>query len=334
MGDGEQHIIKINDLGIGYKSPVVTPIFDHINLYARLGEMVALIGRNGTGKSTLLRTLVRLQHKLYGDIMISGNELESISSVDMAKLVSYVSTEIIHTENLKVYDLVALGRFPYTNWLGVLKEEDHRAVCGALEMVGMTNFSNKNVHEISDGERQKVMIARAVAQDTPIMILDEPTAFLDLPNKYEVISLLGCLAKDKNKCIIFSSHDLNIAIREADMIWMMMNKGIQTGAPEDLILSGKFDDMFENAALRFNVNTGDFFIPKKTNKQICVNAKGLARYWTVHALNRIGYKVVDDKDVPGKIVVQGKTNKITWQYVYKKEIRDFESLYKLLVYLK
>ncbi len=334
MAINNQHIIQIKSLGIGYRLPKQYLIFDHIDLEAKKGEMIALIGRNGTGKSTLLRTLVKLQQKIKGHIFIDNEEIEKISGLELAKRVGFVSTEIIHTENLKVYDLVALGRFPYTNWLGNLKDHDHRQVRLALEMVGMEHFAEKNVQEVSDGERQKIMIARALAQDTEILILDEPTAFLDLPNKYEVISLLGRLAREKNKCIIFSSHDLNITIREADMIWMMTDDVIKKGAPEDMILSGMFDDMFKHSNLNFNIDSGDFFIPKKTNKKIHLRGEGLYKYWTTNALSRIGYMALEQEDTTEKIVIDKKDNKLTWVYENMKEKKEFNDLYNLLLFLR
>ncbi len=333
MTNNDQHIIQIKGLGIGYRSPGQHVIYDNINLTARKGELIALIGRNGTGKSTLLRTLVKLQQKINGSIYIHNEEIEHSTGLEMAKRVSYVSTEIVHADNLKVYDLVALGRFPYTNWLGKIKDHDRCMIEQALEMVDMKSFAEKNIQEVSDGERQKIMIARALAQDTEILILDEPTAFLDLPNKYEVVSLLGYLAREKNKCIIFSSHDLNITIREADMIWMMMDDEIKTGAPEDMIISGMFGDMFKDSNLNFNIHNGDFFIPKKTEQSIYLYGEGIYKHWTTHALERAGYVAVEQQETPERLSIIHKGKQVIWAYENKKEKKEFYDLYNLLLFL-
>src|SRR5690606_10684611 len=160
-------------------------VLKNINLTAATGEMVALIGSNGIGKSTLLRTIAAFQPSLAGEIQISGKGLKTLNPKEISRIMSFVSTEIIRIPNLSVFDLVAYGRFPYTNWIGMLANEDKRAVYDAIEKVGLGEMAGKPVMQISDGERQRAMIARALAQDTPVIILDEPTAYLDVSNKYE-----------------------------------------------------------------------------------------------------------------------------------------------------
>ena len=175
-----------------------------MSLSAKEGEFIALIGQNGIGKSTLLKTLVKLHPCLSGEIFMGGMRIQDFSMHDFSKFVGYVSTEVIRTGNLKVKDLVSLGRYPYTNWIGKLTNQDQEMVDSALEMVGLSDLKQKNITEVSDGERQRAMIARTIAQDTKVLILDEPTAFLDLPNRYDVLHLLKSLSHNQGKTIIFS----------------------------------------------------------------------------------------------------------------------------------
>ena len=244
--------VKIKNLSLGYKtkSSRVEEIFPPFSLVADNSQLIALVGRNGVGKSTLLRTLAGLQNIFSGEIYINGKPSTILSRKDYANLVSYVSTETVRVMHLKVFDLVALGRYSYTGWLGNINANDEKIILNSLEMVGMSDFVNRNVSELSDGERQRVMIARALVQDTPIIILDEPTAFLDLPNKYEIILLLRNLAHEKSKTIIFSTHDLNIALQLTDRIWLMANGKMYNDNPAKLISTNAFDEMLKETKLK------------------------------------------------------------------------------------
>lgn len=234
LGYGERILFKRADIGFGW------------------GEFTALIGRNGTGKSTLLRTIASLAKPMEGHITLSGVRLEELSRMEIAERIAFVSTDEVKVENLKVEDVVALGRAPYTNWVGTLTEEDKAKVACSLRLVGMESFAQKGIQTLSDGERQRVMIARALAQDTPIILLDEPTAFLDLPNKYEICLLLRELAHKEGKCIIFSTHDFNIALDLCDTIAMIDHGHFFYGTTDMLISSGELDRLFEDTALTFD----------------------------------------------------------------------------------
>lgn len=234
LGYGDRILFKNADIGFGW------------------GEFTALIGRNGTGKSTLLRTIASLAKPLAGHITVDGRRLDELSRRDAAALISFVSTDEVHVENLRVADVVALGRSPYTNWVGSLTEEDRKRVAHALSLVGMDSFAGKGIETLSDGERQRVMIARALAQDTPIILLDEPTAFLDLPNKYDIGLLLRKLAHEEGKCIVFSTHDLNIALELCDTIAMIDAGKFYHGTTDMLVGSSVIGRLFENTALEFD----------------------------------------------------------------------------------
>ncbi|MDR3227311.1 MAG: ABC transporter ATP-binding protein [Prevotellaceae bacterium] len=246
-----QHNIIIENISLGYKDSTNTvEIFPPFSLTADSSQFIALVGRNGVGKSTLLRTITGLQKIFSGKIYIDGKSTENLSRKQYADLMSFVSTETVRVLHLKVFDLVALGRYTYTNVFGNLSLSDEKIILDSLKMVGMSDFIWRNVSELSDGERQRVMIARALVQDTPIMILDEPTAFLDIPNKYEIILLLRNLAREKAKTIIFSTHDLNIALQLADKIWLMANKKMHDGTPAQLIQTNAFNQMLDGTMLK------------------------------------------------------------------------------------
>ena len=208
-------MIRLNDLTIGYGHRI---LLQHASATIPAGELVALVGRNGTGKSTLLRAIAGLGERLGGEIRLDGHSLETLSPQQLATTVSFVTTERVRIPNLRCEDVVALGRAPYTNWIGRVQEQDKAIVERSLELVGMAAFAGKTMDRMSDGECQRVMIARALAQDTPIILLDEPTSFLDLPNRYELCTLLRRLAHDHRKCILFSTHELDIALSLADGI--------------------------------------------------------------------------------------------------------------------
>ena len=334
MKDLPPDIITTTDLSIGYTvSGKPQALLSSVSLQASKGELVALIGRNGAGKSTLLRTLTKQLPPLSGKINILGRELEKYSMSRYAKHVSFVSTEVVKVNNLRVIDLVALGRFPHTNWLGKLQPGDQYIVDDAIASVGLTHLTYKNSNQISDGERQRVMIARAIAQDTPVIILDEPTAFLDITNRYEIVELMLRLSRKKNKTILFSSHDLSITLQEADKIWLMNDKNILQGAPEDLIINNSFNKLFQNSRVNFDGITGEFRLKKKTGTDITLNGDDKLLVWTQKALERTGFGIT--KKVQEIQVTAGiKENKPVWTLTVKNEKLEFFSIYELSVYLK
>lgn len=329
-------VLLTSDLEIGFvlnnhKKKIV---YSDINVSAAKGELVALIGQNGIGKSTLLRTLANLQKSLSGEILIKGAEINEFKRIEAARIISFVSTEPVRIANLKVFDLVALGRFPHTNWAGRLKQRDRKLVQEAIMLVGLEGFEQKSVSEISDGERQRAMIARTLAQETGIMILDEPTAFLDLPGKYEIIQILNDLASNTGKTIIFSTHDLNIAMHRADKIWLMLPHEIVSGAPEDLVLNNRFADIFKNSVLKFDVRRGDFLMPMDISGEIGLKGKGLTGLWTQKALERIGLKVAEAGKQEYIVTVNEKDGVIQWCLKTGDKKNEFDSIYQLSLFLK
>ena len=250
-------ILKTNSLTIGYKQ--VLPIQQELNLSVSEGEMVCLIGPNGCGKSTLIRSIAGLQPCLAGEVYIGGKAISKQSNKDRALLISLVLTDRVEGGNLTVFDVVAMGRYPYTSWLGGLSEADKQLAWEALKQVRLTAFAKRYLNELSDGERQRAMIAKACVQDTPLIILDEPTAHLDLPNRIEIMLLLRNLAKNNQKSILLSTHELDLALQTADTVWLMEQyKGITVGAPEDLVSNGAIQRLFANSSFSFDNLSGGF----------------------------------------------------------------------------
>ncbi|WP_300921506.1 ABC transporter ATP-binding protein, partial [uncultured Duncaniella sp.] len=208
-------MIHLKDFSIGFGSRT---LLDKVNTSFGKGQLTALIGRNGSGKSTLLRAIAGLNRQYSGDIILDGKDIRSLTPDRLARSLAFVTTERTRIPNLRCEDVVAIGRAPYTNWIGRMREIDRHIVSDAIRSVGMEGYAGRTMDTMSDGECQRIMIARALAQDTPVMLLDEPTSFLDMPNRYELVSLLRTLAHKKAKCVLFSTHELDVALRMCDSI--------------------------------------------------------------------------------------------------------------------
>ncbi len=331
MGTG-MIIAETNRLSVGYRNHNrVFRVMEGLTLSARRGELVALIGRNGAGKSTLLRTLVGLQPPLGGSIALDGHALGEIGLSQLPKLVSFVSTEPFTIHNIKVRDVVSLGRFPYTNWIGTLTDADEETVAIALEATGLSGLENRSIDSISDGERQRTLIARSLAQDTGLLVMDEPTAFLDLPSRYGIVSLLRRLTREKGKCVIYSTHDLDTAINEADRIWLMTGDGVSEGAPEDMMLTGEFARAFESPLLSFSITDGAFSFVRSRQTGIALEGRGRVAKMTVRALSRCGY-TIDSRAQP-KVTITENSGSAEWVVTGSGEDKRYTSLYDLVTHL-
>jgi iron complex transport system ATP-binding protein len=332
--DLHMDLLQTVDLSIGYPSKYNKPLPGVFNLSASQGELVALVGKNGIGKSTLLKTLVKLQPPVAGSIFLEGKQLLEFSAKELSTRLGFVSTEPVQVNNLSVYDLVSLGRYPYTNWFGTNREMDREMIQKAMHLVGIENLKEKNIRQISDGERQRAMIARTLAQDTRLIILDEPTAFLDLPNKYEIVHLLNKLAREQNKTVIFSTHELNIAIEEADKIWLMTPEGTHQGAPEDLIYLKRFSDMFDKKGSSYISEKGELKIRKEFNNKIGLNGQGKEFLLTKKALERIGMECIGETDENETVNIVHSGNFVEWIYESKHDQQKFRDIYSLISFLK
>lgn len=285
-------VIKTSDLCIGYplKGGQKKVIHEQLTLQVFPGEVTCLLGLNGAGKSTLLRTLCGFQPALMGNIVIEGKPLSIYSQSELSLLLGVVLTEKTNAGGITVYDLVSLGRHPYTGFFGQLKSHDHQVIEDSIEAVGIGHKSQNFVSELSDGERQKVMIAKTLAQECPIIILDEPTAFLDVTSRIETMVLLHKLAIEQQKAILLSTHDLELAIQMGDRLWLLeRGRSLTSGTPEDLILSGAFESFFQKDGIVFDPATGKLNI-EKPEHPIGVEGDFIVSYWVGNALIRNGYK--------------------------------------------
>ena len=295
------------------------------------GELIAVIGRNGAGKSTLLRTIAGIQPLISGSLIVGGKELKDYSRSDLSRNVGYISTETVRVGNMRVYDLVAQGRFPYTNWFGTIEAEDNDAIMASTAKAGMTGFENRMLNELSDGERQRAMIAMILAQDAKLMVMDEPTAFLDISNKFEISNLLRDLAVERNKTIIFSTHDPGMAISMADKIWIIHDRSLLEGAPEDLILRGEFSKLFNSSRVIFDSGDGSFRMPSTPGMRISLKGEGKYRFWTMKALERAGY-ATDGSD-KGLLVEAPNETETLWKCSSETGVRTFKTVYDLIRWL-
>lgn len=251
--------LEVKDLTIGYKSAAIAK---NINFRLSKGELMAIVGINGIGKSTLLRTLGKVQPILSGSIQVEERELENYRPVALASKISLVLTEPIVSKNMSVLELIALGRQPYTNWIGTLSKIDKTKIMEAISMLQLEELQHRKCFELSDGQLQRVMIARAMAQDTTIILLDEPTTHLDLYHKVKILKLLKSIAHRTNKTIVFTSHEIEMAIQLCDKILLLDRKNNPFGQPCHLIEQGAFETLFPADAVFFEASTGSFQIKK------------------------------------------------------------------------
>jgi len=331
MDSDNIEILNIRSLLIGYtsgKKPF--SILPPVNVSASKGELVAVIGRNGIGKSTLLRTITGLQKALGGSVLLNDKEASGLSRLEFARKVGYISTEIIRTGHMRVYDLVALGRFPHTNWIGRIDQKTDTLIKESIKKAGIDKFWYRFISELSDGERQRAMIARVLAQDTDLMIMDEPMAFLDIPGKMGLVKLMKDLV-DGGRTIIFSTHDLSIAVKHCNKIWLLDEGGIIQGAPEDLLLGDCFDCLFKTADARLNPEDGSFNIRPVSHTEIFIDeGESRIRHYTIKALSRAGFSVSSEKTSPRIRLPKGEKGWLLETDDYSTEHKTLYDLIKRL----
>lgn len=297
----KQKTIELQNLSIGYITKKERKVVaEGITANIHSGELTCLLGANGIGKSTLLRTLSAFQPKLAGEVFVQGKEIASYTEKQLSKLLSVVLTEKCDVKNMSARELIGLGRSPYTGFWGTLTEDDKQMVDKAISLVKIESLANRMVDTLSDGERQKVMIAKALAQDTPIIFLDEPTAFLDFPSKVEIMQLLHRLSRKTNKTIFLSTHDLELALQIADKIWLIdKQSSVTIGTPEDLSLSGKLSSFFARKGIIFDEESGLFRVENSYNRKIRLSGHGQLYTMVRKALLRNGVladRIVESDD--------------------------------------
>ena len=254
-------ILQASKISIGYShKKEKTIVASDIDLSLKKGQLIALIGANGIGKSTLLRTITGIQKTISGTVLLNGTKIHELDALTLAQNLSVVLTEKLPPSNLTVFELIALGRQPYTNWIGKLTDEDIAKVNEAMQLTQISDLATKKHFEISDGQLQKVLIARALAQDTPLIILDEPTTHLDLLHKVSLFKLLKKLTKETDKCILFSTHDIDMAIQLSDEMIIMTPENVFQDEPCNFIAKGSFSTLFNDEHIVFDPEKGKFII--------------------------------------------------------------------------
>ena len=287
-------MLRTEDVSIGYDHCLL----EHLNVQVEAGEFICLIGLNGSGKSTLLQSLCGLQNILSGNIYIDGKNIYSLKQEVLAKYFSLVLTDSIHVDNLSVFNLVAIGRCPHTNWLGHLTKQDKQIVYQAIEQVGLTTKMNTNFTSMSDGEKQRAMIAKVLAQDTPIVLLDEPTAYLDVLNRIHIMQLLKNLSKQMHKSFVVSTHELDLAMQVADKIWLIADNQLYVGAPEDLLLQNIFQQVFKFEYYHCEETSVFFHLPQEHQKvTIAVHGDDRSAQLMQKALERKGFGVAENASI-------------------------------------
>ena len=326
--DNNDTALATHNLTVGYNTnKKELKVLENINLTLKRGELVCFMGPNGVGKSTLLRTLAGVQAPLYGSVTIEQQDISTLSTEDLAKRLSLVLTDRINAGNMTGKELIALGRYPHLGWRINLQKEDLAVVENAIDLTGVAHFADKKIHELSDGQLQKVMIARALCQDTPIMILDEPTAHLDLNNRVSVINLLKDLSRKTGKSILIATHELDLALQSADRLWLAgYNSPVISGFPEDMVLNDSIDRVFELKG--FDLKTGHL---KKLSlgKKVALQGSGYQYLWTKNALERNGYEIVEDGLFTIKIV---NDDSLSWE-IEKEGIVATNTLEELVNHL-
>lgn len=302
-------------LSIGYSHRgQETCVAEALDLALNAGEFICLLGPNGAGKSTLIRTLAGMQAPLSGSLKLQNQTFHSISPRERARMISVVLTDALPVGMMDAYSLVALGRHPYSGWLGGLNQYDKERIKWAFKAVGAEGLEARQISELSDGERQKISIARALAQEAQVMLLDEPTAFLDLPRRVELMTILRNLAHREQMGLLLSTHDLDLALRFADRLWMITTDGqLIQGYPEELAMSGEFAAIFANENLDWDAERGSFRAHPNPCLKAHIEGDSIHALWTRRALERLGFGIAKpDENSALSIQVVGLDDHTEW----------------------
>ncbi len=328
-------LLSADKLTIGYQRASIDPlvILEDLSLNIFPGELITFIGPNGSGKSTLIKSLVGLIPKLGGKIFYKNQSADTITQSQKAEHMGVVLTEPVYERNMSIFDLVSIGRYPHTNWLGKLQGVDLLKVNQAIEQVGLKHKASALLCELSDGEKQRAMIARVLAQDVDLIILDEPTAHLDLSNRMDVLILLKKLAHEFGKGILLSTHELGMALQVSDRIWMIgKDKTLISDIPEQIIQSGQLDRVFGNSVISFQPWSASFEILPSTDQVVKVVGSGLLLACVVRLLRRHGF-VIKFEDEGYDLLLEVNENTIHIKNNVN-EVRKVKSLLDLQTFLQ
>lgn len=335
-------VLETRNLAIGYSVPRQPDVVlaENINVTLSAGELACLLGPNGGGKSTLMRTIAGMQKPLAGRITLCGDDITTLKPRQLATRLSVVLTDRPNVGLLNGYALVAIGRYPHTDWMGRLSRYDEAVIRWAIDAVDARDLAERPVMELSDGQRQKFMIARALAQESELILLDEPTAFLDLPRRAEMMRLLRHLAAETRRAILLSTHDLDLALRSADTLWLLAEGRLRVGTPEDLVISGAFEDAFRAEGVAFDRATGAFSVECEPTRAVIVRGHGIPHTWTRRALKRAGYMLETVEGLNGhaaaipQIALSGDDDRPVWHLRHNGGEMIYHSVHEVLTALK
>ncbi|MGM0565383.1 MAG: ABC transporter ATP-binding protein [Bacteroidota bacterium] len=326
-------VLSTHDLAIGFRESGRNKILhQNITLDLMPGELSCILGPNGAGKSTLIKTLAGFNKPLNGLVKLYDFDVGSASYRELSHLLSIVLTDRVSVLHSRVFDIVSLGRYPHTSLFARLSKADYTQIQKAMEYVGISHMRNRLFDHLSDGEKQKVLIAKGLAQDTPVIMLDEPTAFLDFPSKIEVMQILLDLSKTAGKAVVLSTHDVELALQVADRIWLMdKGKDIVSGCPEDLVLSNELNRFFEKQNIFFDVSSGTFRLKAMHKHKIALEQTHWKSIWIKRALERVGYRIVAAKQGISKVTTDESLNILLLSPTGKEHVfKDIESLINFL----
>ena len=320
-------LLEVKNLSIGYPSKDQNKVIQsEISVSLESGQIVSLMGQNGVGKTTFIKTISGLLNPIKGEILFDGRPLEQLSAADMSKKLSVVLTEKPYAQNLSVLELIAIGRHPYSSWMSMLSAHDKEVIDWAITETHINYLANKKLFELSDGQLQKVMIARALAQETNIILLDEPAAHLDLYNKIEVMMLLRQIAQS-GKAILISTHDMQVSTQLSDRLWLFnFNEAVKQGTPEDLIMDGTLEKTLYLNGYGYDMVHGTVDMIK-TGRTVSINGSGDRLFWTQQALRRNGYTVQEKSEVA--VIISDSA----WEVNVGEQTFHVESIENLLLKL-
>lgn len=304
-------------------------LLEDLNLQIPASKFIALIGKNGCGKSTLIKTLCGYLSPLKGEVYLNKISLSKLNYNERARQMAVVLTENIETPEITVYELVSLGRYPYSHWMGKLSIQDNEIISESIEKLGLSGFEERKFISLSDGEAQRALIARALCQKSKLIILDEPTSHLDIQNRFHIIQLLKEIAHNEGVSILYSTHEIDMALQTADLFWLIDDdKKLIEGSPEDLVLNGSLESAFNFENIRFNANLGHFepvFSTSKSVRMLCANP--LNQKWMSNALARRGFEIMPLSN--GPVILYDEATKI-WSLEHQHLINQHHTIESLI----